>query len=246
MRVSYDHTTLPKPILDKELFRDVAERTVSEIEVDGIWVTFQCVLDSGHGTTIVVSENPGSEIERLGQEAVAIKPEYLDPKDVARLGRVDGAIMMGADGKCYAFGVIIDGLATSSGDQSRGARFNSAIRYQKTSNIGTMVIVISDDGGVDLIPTLKPRKHRKEVEEAVKAFCEYSGVEGNDGEEWARRNREVEQLSFYLDQEQCDRVNEAYEKEMDSRLALGEIKVMRTGLQPHPDMEDSYFWVGEG
>ncbi len=246
IRVAYEHATLPKQILSKELFRDVAERTVGAMQVELIWNTLQCVLESGHGTTIVVSEDPVSEIERLGQEAVVIKPEYLDSKDIAKLGHVDGAIMMGADGKCYAFGVILDGRADSSGDRARGARYNSSVRYQKTAEIKTTVIVVSDDGTVDLIPSLKPRVWRQTVEDAVRDFCEYSGVEGNDGEEWARREHQVEELGFYLNQEQCDRVNEAFEKEMDLRFASGGIRMIRDGLQPYPDMEDSYFWDSVG
>ena len=242
MRVAYEHATLPKPILDKELFRDIAERTVGEVDVERIWAIFQCALDNSNGTTIVVSEDPVSEMHRLSQEALAINPEYLDQKEVARLGRVDGAIVLGPDGRCYGFGVILDGLATSSGDRARGARFNSSVRYQRTSEIGTMVIVISDDGTVDLIPSLFPRVGRHEVESAVRAFCEYSGIEGNDGEEWARRDRVVEGLAFYLDQEQCDRVNEAYEEEMDARLRAGGLKLGRERLRPHPDMDESYFW----
>ncbi|MCY3867942.1 MAG: hypothetical protein OXG87_00220 [Gemmatimonadetes bacterium] len=196
MRVAYEHATLPKQILDKELFRDVAQRTVGTGEVDRIWDIFQCALDNDQGTTIVVSEDPVSEIERLGQEALAIKPEYLDRSDVARLGRIDGAIILGPDGRCYAFGVILDGQANSSGDRARGARFNSSVRYQRTVEIGTMVIVISDDGTVDLIPTLMPCVSRQEVEDAVREFCEYLGVENNDGEERARRTRRVEGLSL--------------------------------------------------
>ena len=242
MKVAYEHATLPKQILDKELFRDVAHRKLGEVEVERIWDIFQCVLDNDHGTTIVVSEDPVSEIKRLGQEALAIKPEYLDRRDVARLGRIDGAIILGPDGRCYAFGVILDGLANSSGDRARGARFNSSVRYQRTLEIDTMVIVISDDGTVDLIPALMPRVSRQEIEDAVREFCEYSGIEGNDSEEWARRNRRVEGLSFYLDEEQCNRVNEAYEKQMDSRLESGGIKLVRERLKPDPDMDDSYFW----
>ena len=241
IKVAYEHAMLPKQILDKGLFRDVARRTVGAVEVERIWDIFQCALDNGQGTTIVVSENPVSEIVRLGQEALAIKPEYLDCQDVARLGRIDGAIMLGPDERCYAFGVILDGLATSSGDRARGARFNSSVRYQRTSKVGTMVIVISDDGTVDLIPKLMPRVSRQKVEDAVRAFCEYSGIQGNDGEEWARLNREVEELSFYLDQEQCDRVNEAYEKEMDARRKADGNQILRTPLQPNPDMDESYF-----
>lgn len=242
MKVVYEHATLPKQILDKDLFTDVAHREVGTVEVERVWDILQCALANNHGTTIVVSADPVSEIERLGQEALAIKPEYLDHKDVARLGRIDGAIILGPDGRCYAFGVILDGLATTSSDRARGARFNSSIRYQRTSTIGTMVIVISDDGTVDLIPNLMPRVRRQQVEETVQAFCEYSGVEGNDGEEWARRDRAVERLVFYLSQEQCDRVNEAYEREMEYRWKSAGFRATRDGLQPNPDMDESYFW----
>ena len=241
MKVSYEHATLPKQILDKDFFRDIAKRTVGAVEVERIWEIFQCALGDDHGTTLVVSADPVSEIKRLSQEALPIKPEYLDHKDVARLGRVDGAIVLGPDGRCYAFGVILDGLATSSGDRARGSRFNSSVRYQKTTEIGTMVIVISDDGTVDLIPSLRHRVQRQEVEEAVRDFCVYSGIEGNDGEEWSRRNNRVEGLSFYLNEEQCDRVNQAYENEMDSRLESGRLKVTRKRLQSDPAMNCSYF-----
>ena len=241
MKVAYEHATLPKQILDKDLFSDVAHRTIGAVDVQRIWNIFQCALDNGHGSTIVVSEDPMSEIERLGQEALAVKPEYFDHRQVAMLGRIDGAIILGPDGRCYAFGAILDGLATSTGDRARGARFNSSIRYQKTAAKGTLVIVISDDGTVDLIPSLLPRVSHQKVEEAVRTFCEYSAVKGSDSEEWARRNRRVEELTFYLSQEQCDRVNEAYEKEMDLRLESGGIQLIRNRLQPDPNMDDSYF-----
>ena len=241
IKVVYEHAGLPKPILDKNLFRDVARRKIGSVEVERIWDIVQCVLDNDHGTTIVISEDPVSEIQRLGQEALAIKPEYLDHRDVARLGRIDGAILLGLDGRCFAFGVILDGRATSSGDRARGARFNSSIRYQRISEVGTLVIVISEDGTVDLIPNLMPRVSRHEVVHAVRMFCEYSSIEDGDGEEWARRNRRVEELKFYLNEEQCYRVNEAYEKEMDARLESGGLKLSRGRLQPDPDMDDSYF-----
>ncbi len=241
MRVSYEHATLPKHILDKSLFRDVARRTVGVTDIERIWNIFQRALGGGHGTTIVVSEDPASEIERLGKEALAIKPEYLDYGDVMRLGRIDGAVFLGPDGRCYAFGVILDGLAATSGDRARGSRFNSAVRYQRTSSVGTVVIVISDDGTVNLIPTLMPQVSHREVEYAVQAFCAYSGIEDNNGEEWARRNERVEELAFYLNEEQCDRVNKAYEEEMNSRLTSGQVVVSRRPLQPSPDVDESFF-----
>ena len=241
IRVAYEHATLPKQIIDKELFRDIAERTVGAVEVERIWAILQCALDNDHGTTIVVSEDPVAEVRRLGQEALAINPEYLDHQNVADLGRVDGALILGPDGRCYAFGVILDGMATFSGDRARGARFNSSVRYQQTSRTGSMVIVISVDGMVDLLPALMPRISRQEVEHAVQAFCEYSEIEDNDGEEWARRDRRVEDLKFYLNHDQCDRTNESYEKEMQRRFESGWIRLNRNPLRPNPDMNDSYF-----
>ena len=245
MTVSYEHATLPKQILDRAFFKDVAERTVGDdAEIERLWEIVQCALESGHGTTIVVSKDPVSEINRLAQESLPIEPEYLAHEDVAHLGRVDGAIILGPDGRCYAFGVILDGRATSSGNRARGSRFNSSIRYQETSEIGTMVVVISDDGTVDLVPKLMPRVWRQDVEDAVQAFCECSGIEGGYGEEWATWNERVELFRFYLNQEQCDRVNESYEKEMDARRESGNLVLIRNPLQPDSNINDSYFLDG--
>ena len=47
--------------------------------------------------------------------------------------------------------------------------------------------------------------------------------------------------SLYLNEEQCHRVNEKYEQEMDRRLASGGLKVMEGGLRPDPRMNESYF-----
>ena len=242
MRVNYEHATLPKSLIDKDRFRDIAERTVRAEEVDRIWEIVQSALETGHGTTIVISEDPTSEVQRLARESLPIEPRYLEPEEVVRLGRVDGAIILGRDGRCYSFGAILDGRATSSGNRARGARFNSSVRYQETSKIGTMVIIISDDGSVDVVPSLMPRVWREDVEEAIHAFCELSGNQDSDGEEWARLNSRVEEFSFYLNEQQCNAVNECYAREMDSRPESGGISRSRKRLQPNAEMNDSYFW----
>ena len=69
--------------------------------------------------------------------------------------------MVGPDGRCHAFGVILDGVSNESGDRSRGARFNSAVRYQNMATVGSIIIVISDDGTIDLLPRLMPRVEKK-------------------------------------------------------------------------------------
>ena len=242
LQVSYGHATLANRPLDFGKFRDTARRTVGDVDVDRIWEIVESAQSSGHGTTIVVSDDPEAEAARLSGEALQIVPDRLCLADIIRLGSVDGAIILGPDGRCHAFGVILDGMATGSGDRARGSRFNSAVRYQETVSAGSMLIVVSEDGSVDMIPQLMPRVHRDEVEEVVRTFCAYCEADHVDGEEFGRLYRELERLVFYLNDEQCRRVNESHDKEMDRRRKSGWIVSMDRHIQPDPEMNGSYFW----
>ena len=52
---------------------------------------------------------------------------------------------------CYSIGVILDGKASGHGTSTRGARYNSAIRYVDSSPYPCLAIVVSEDGLVDVI-----------------------------------------------------------------------------------------------
>ena len=65
---------------------------------------------------------------------------------------MDGSLLIDPHGICHAVGVILDGAAQGVGDPARGARYNSAIRYQSGATSPTVVVVVSEDGGVDLVP----------------------------------------------------------------------------------------------
>ena len=152
LRVAYGHARLPKPLFDYDKFAVTAERTVGPIDLCRIRQIIEAALNSGHGMTLVVSRNVAKEVGRLGGEAVPINPDDLELADIVRFGRVDGAVVLGTDGRCYAFGVILDGEATGRGDRARGSRYNSAVRYQTTMAPESVIVVISDDRTVDLIP----------------------------------------------------------------------------------------------
>ena len=242
LRVSYSNATLPRPPFNFESLKDVAERTVGDVDLNRIWGIIDYAQVSGHGTTIVVSSDPEAEADRLGGEAVPIAACHLDPADTVRLGLVDGALLLGPDGRCHAFAVILDGEATGLGDRARGSRFNSAVRYQSTTKAGTFLVVISDDGSVDLIPQLKPRVYREEVETAVQAFCECCKSVPVDGEEFSKTYDKVRSLAFYLNANQCLRVNESHDEEMHRRLEAGELALLDRSLNPDPMMNESHFW----
>lgn len=241
LRVKYGKASLPRPPLSFETFKDTAERIVGPLELNRIWSIITEAQGSGHGTALVVSQDAESEASRLGSEAVTIAPSLLEPEKIVRLGNVDGAVLLGPDGRCYAFGVILDGVANGQGDPARGSRFNSAIRYQSTNGANSIVVVISDDGMVNLVPQLMPRVSRRKVEEAVEAFRANCEADYVDPIEFYRTYERVNEMGFYLDDHQCRVVNELYDREMLRRSESGGIQVKREPRRPHPDMDDSYF-----
>ena len=241
LRVAYGHAKLPRPSFGFDKFKDTAERTVGRADVDYIWSVVQEAKAVGHGMTLVVSHDPETELGRLGTEAVPLSPDRLDVSHLVSFGGVDGAVVLGPDGRCHAFGVILDGIAEGSGDPARGSRYNSAVRYQRTMAPQSMLVVISDDGTMNLIPDLKPQVHRSEVEAAVDDFCATCSEDTVHGERFALTHDRILKLAFYLNPDQCQRVNDCYANEMRRRRERGGITVSSPPLRPHPDMNDSYF-----
>ena len=240
--VRYGKATIPSRPLELERLIDAAERTVGDPNTRRIWEIVEAAQASGKGCTIVVSKDPEAETARLRGEGMPIVPDYLEPQEVIRLGSVDGAIILGPDGRCHAFGVILDGAADEKGDRARGSRFNSAVRYQNAEKAKSMIVVISDDGTIDLLPQLMPRVYRGEVTRSVDAFCEYCESPSIDGREFEKLYEKVKTLEFYLNDEQCCRVNKNHEQEMERRLVSGGTRFIRRNLEPSPQMDDSYFW----
>ena len=242
VRVAYGKATIPTQPIEFAELEDIAERIIGDANTKLIWEIIQAAQENGQGTILVISADPEAEATRLSSEGIVIEPDYLKPAEVVRLGSVDGAVIIGPDGRCYAFGIILDGVVNEGGDRSRGARFNSAVRYQNMTPVGSMIIVISDDGTIDLLPRLMPRVHREEVAEAVDAFCECRDTTPIDGMEVERLYKKVERLAFYLNHEQCHRVNEKHEQEMDRLFESDGTRITGRNLQPDPRMNESYFW----
>ena len=243
VRVAYGKPTIPHQPIEFEELADIAERIIGDTNTKLIWGIVQAAQGNGQGTTLVVSADPEAESARLSSQGMPIDPDYLEPKLIVRLASVDGAVIIGPDGRCHAFGVILDGIANESGDRARGSRFNSAVRYQNMGETpNSIIIVISDDGTIDLLPRLMPRVHREEVVEVVNEFCRCCDSTPVDSEEFARLYERVELFRFYLNEEQCRMVNEKHEQEMERRLASGGTAVTRRELKIAPRMNESYFW----
>jgi hypothetical protein len=107
----------------------------------------------GHGGMLVFSEEAEQEAERLREDGIRVRPFMLEAEDLPAFSVMDGAILMDLEGRCHAMGVILDGLACDGADSSRGARYNSALRYYaKNAGKKLLLAVLSDDGMFNLIP----------------------------------------------------------------------------------------------
>lgn len=111
-----------------------------------------------HGTMVVFAENASDEAERLKESGISIEPTDISAGLLVEAATaIDGALICDADGFCHSIGTILDGKMSKKADSSRGARYNSAIRYieqQKRKKQKTFIVVVSEDGYVNCFSTL--------------------------------------------------------------------------------------------
>lgn len=158
MGVRLGEPYLLKPVgYERKLRQDLPRlfAGINTAEIELLLSLVKQVARERRGTLLIVSVDAASESVRLRNQATPTEPTLLTSELLAHLTCIDGAVLIDVKGYCHALGVILDGEATPEGDPARGARFNSAIRYVHSSTaraIPTLAVVVSEDGGVDLVP----------------------------------------------------------------------------------------------
>lgn len=242
LRVEFGAPRLPRPRLDRNHFVDTVERVfagTSTRQPDRLWNYAMAAADAEHGTMLVVTAAAAEEAERLQAQGMPIRPVLLQSSTLAQLTSIDGAVVLSPDGTCHAMGVILDGAASGVGDRSRGARFNSAVRYLGSASGPTVIVLISEDGMIDLLPNLRPRVKRSHLESALQAT--QGAVAKQDFEQFYKAFRRLETLEFYLSAEQCSIANSLEEQMEDLRWERHQMRIHHRILQPDPAMDESYF-----
>jgi hypothetical protein len=138
------------------------------------------------GCTLVVDmdevplELPGQRFE----ESLDLREErYLELAQA--MARVDGALHIGADLHLHGFACLLDGHAIPGEDRSRGARFNSALRFS-AEHEKIFVVVVSVDRPVSVIQggvQLSAQCEVKPLSGSLVAPCEI--------EAWLNRQEEL-------------------------------------------------------
>ena len=248
MKTSCGQPYLPKVQIDKEKFTGDINRifmdAINSNGVEKLWELIKEAVKQEHGTMIVVSENAESEAERLKSQCTVIKPVELVPSLVRLVTSIDGAVLIDQNGICYAIGVILDGLISNKGTSSRGARYNSAIRYIEATDHPCLTVVISEDGLIDLVPNLMPQIHRSEIENALSTLRNLEDPE-EDSAEFYKSIRWLDKHRFYLYPEVCDEINLIKQDFEDKMSENDDTVVIYAHFEPNDEMNDSYFFEGD-
>lgn len=230
---------LPRSLIKEATYKSTFRRLFKDVSTgdeDTSWQIVQAAIQQRHGTMIVVSDAAERETKRLQNQSTPIAPVALSAELVRRVSGIDGAILIDKHGVCWALGVILDGTATEHGNPARGARFNSAVRYLSSQGeTPTLLLVISEDGSVDMIPTLRPQIARSSIERRIARLRQCTFDNFHKTRNWLREH------SFYLSAAQCDAVNEQIAR-IEGPPRDPRILHIETGkFEPHPDMDDSYY-----
>ena len=235
---NYGTPSLPQERFPIHRLRDTYQRLFAEAgeeDVARFLTLFAAAVEQRHGSMLVVARDAELEADRLRGQGTRIEPLRLTPELYRRISRIDGAVMVDPQCICHAIGVILDGQATSDCTPSRGARYNSGVRYVGAAVTSRLAIVVSDDGMVDVIPTLRPRIKRSVIDVAV------ADLESSTSEDYHSTIRWLDRHRFYLDQGECDRINAALKRIASEPMEAGEIRAQWAGFSPHPDLDESYF-----
>ncbi|MGZ4604791.1 MAG: diadenylate cyclase [Blastococcus sp.] len=251
MVVNDGQASVPRERLARSTFDDAVDRLFGDDgDVQRLWELARAASHQAHGTMLVVHADAASEAIRLSPPAMRVKPRPLTDSTLLAVSAIDGAIIVDPTGKCQAVGAILDGRATpGSGDASRGARFNSAHRYLAEADSACLIIIVSEDGMLNLIPDLPRRVQRSYVERVLTEIESLSLQNPVDFEAFHKREEHLRSLAFYLTPEQCTRGNDARERVerfRESSFAphdgLGGItRIGYARLEPNPELDDSFF-----
>ncbi|MTD28560.1 hypothetical protein [Erwinia sorbitola] len=203
-----------------------------------IWELFNTSIKQLSGCMLVFASDAKEEAQRLLHQGTGVEPVLMNKELLSRVRHIDGSILLDPFGVCYAIGVILDGIANDECTPSRGSRFNSGMRYIYNDDMKAkrrLSIVVSEDRTVDIIPLLPPRISEKELESHV------SGLESSNENNYHKHQSWLDDHRFYLNQERCDRSNQALDRLDAIPREVGELRWLVEHFVVSLEMDESFF-----
>jgi hypothetical protein len=233
--------------INREKFYSSLKRLFSgidKIRLNTLWDITMEATKQKHGTILAISSKAADEAVRLSSQCFKIRPIRINKDIIHQITSIDGAVLIDIDCTCHAIGVILDGIATSNGDSSRGARYNSAVRYYEymEHKALTVLVVISEDGMIDLIPDLKPQIKHSAIDKHINALAKLSETDKFMRKSFNRLMDFFQNNDFYLSQKECATVNKLRRFiELKHKNSNDGIRMIWDNLTPNREMSDAYY-----
>jgi hypothetical protein len=245
LRVTHGTATLPVERLTRSDLDELAHRRlapfVQSVDTDALWNLLHRATSQVKGAMIIVSTAAAAEAARLQPQATRVQPVQLDAALLADATNIDGGVLLDPLGHCHAIGVILDGTARGQGDPSRGSRYNSALRYLEGEPPACVILIVSADGMVNMLPALRPRVTRAEVAQALEHVLAQALPDRPNLERFSKAWERLKALSFYLNADQVDQANSAFSRVDEYRRRSSTVRIIESPLVVQADMNDEYF-----
>jgi hypothetical protein len=237
LRTRLGRPRLPQESIPEARFRDNVGRLFPETSEDDqslLWNVVWLQARQPHGSLIIVAGDAALEAERLAQQVTLVSPTIITLELLAHATKIDGALLLDPSGICHAIGAVLDGQTRDECLPSRGARYNSAVRYVYSGTTNRMAMIYSDDRTLDIVPLLLPRISRTKIAAMIEA------LQGATNDNYHAPMNFLDQHRFYLSDEQCEAINSAIGRIHAMESELGEIRIMWQPFGPNPNMNDTY------
>lgn len=246
--------SLPRNIISIEFFenkflRIFGKNAENKIKSNHLYNIIFNVIEEHCGTILVVSENASKEATRLEGQSTLIEPMKLTPDNVKGIIKIDGATLVDTNCVCYAIGAILDGMVIENkGDPSRGSRYNSSIRYyySQKKDCKLMVIVISDDGDVNILPELPTQISKETIRALIRDINQKVEIVQNGGKidtsEYNKLESIVHDKSMYLSPEECDSLNNSLSLLETNCEPMDVCRIVHRDIIPNSDFDEKLYF----
>ena len=245
LQMRYGLADFPSETITKEKFISDASRVFISLprqNAEKLFSFAKSITTQERGALLIISDNAKAEAARLKNQCFPVKPIQATEEILLNLSLIDGGVLIDQDGLIWAYGVILDGVVGELGNSSRGSRYNSAITYHefKSTTDGLMIIIVSEDGSVDVLPTLRPQIKHSDITNMI-AVLEKLAIDGQEGGKTFNELMEwFKNMSFYLTAEEVAQINEL-KKTIDERIPIRNVKIMHDDFVANPVMNSSFY-----
>lgn len=245
MQMNFGLPQFSEEIINKDFFQSNAQRIfedISETDIVFIYLLSVYLTQMKKGAMLIISDQAEQEAIRLAKQCLAIKPKKLTLEILRNMSKIDGGVLIDRHGICYANGVLLDGVVGRRGDAARGSRYNSALTYHENNELSnsTMIVVVSEDGMVDIIPSLRPKIRHSNVTAVIEILREIEKEKVTEKGTFNEVMQWLKDKSFYLTKDECHEVN-ALNDIISERDKGASMRILHEKLEPDPEMNDTYY-----